>query len=73
MSGSLYAVHPDGNVRWIFRAASRIVSSPVVVAIAAGQQPRFTLDPRVPIGGSNGLFDYFRIECRATPHIPDGQ
>jgi len=31
------------------------------------------LYPRVPIGGSNGLFDYFRIECRATPHIPDGQ
>jgi len=22
--------------------------------------------------GSNGLFDYYRIECRATPHIPDG-
>ena len=22
--------------------------------------------------GTNGLFDYYRIECRATPHIPDG-
>ncbi len=22
--------------------------------------------------GTNGLFDYYRIDCRATPHIPDG-
>lgn len=22
--------------------------------------------------GSNGLFDYYRVDCRATPHIPDG-
>ena len=27
--------------------------------------------PLTPIG-SNGLFDYYRIDCRATPHIPDG-
>lgn len=27
--------------------------------------------PLTPIG-TNGLFDYYRIECRATPHIPDG-
>ena len=30
------------------------------------------LYPRVPIGGSNALFDCFRIDSRATPHIPDG-
>ena len=23
--------------------------------------------------GSNQLYDYYRVECRATPHIPDGQ
>lgn len=23
--------------------------------------------------GTNGLFDYYRIDCRATLHIPDGQ
>lgn len=28
--------------------------------------------PLTPVG-TNGLFDYYRIECRATPHIPDGQ
>ena len=22
--------------------------------------------------GSNGLFNYYRIDCRATPHLPDG-
>ncbi len=22
--------------------------------------------------GTNGLYDYYRIECRATPHLPDG-
>jgi prepilin-type N-terminal cleavage/methylation domain-containing protein len=22
--------------------------------------------------GTNGLFDYYRIDCRVTPHIPDG-
>lgn len=22
--------------------------------------------------GTNGLFDYYRIDCRATPHLPDG-
>ena len=22
--------------------------------------------------GSNGLYDYYRIDCRATPHVPDG-
>jgi hypothetical protein len=22
--------------------------------------------------GTNGLFDSYRIDCRATPHIPDG-
>lgn len=22
--------------------------------------------------GTNGLFDFYRIDCRATPHIPDG-
>ena len=27
--------------------------------------------PYAPIG-SNGLFDTYRIDCRATPHIPDG-
>jgi prepilin-type N-terminal cleavage/methylation domain-containing protein len=27
--------------------------------------------PLTPVG-TNGLFDYYRIECRATPHIPDG-
>lgn len=27
--------------------------------------------PRTPVG-SNGLFDYYRMDCRATPHIPDG-
>ena len=27
--------------------------------------------PLTPIG-TNGLFDYYRIDCRATPHIPDG-
>jgi prepilin-type N-terminal cleavage/methylation domain-containing protein len=23
--------------------------------------------------GSNQLYDYYRVDCRATPHIPDGQ
>lgn len=27
--------------------------------------------PQTPIG-TNGLFDYYRIDCRATPHLPDG-
>jgi type II secretory pathway pseudopilin PulG len=27
--------------------------------------------PLTPVG-TNGLFDYYRIDCRATPHIPDG-
>jgi prepilin-type N-terminal cleavage/methylation domain-containing protein len=22
--------------------------------------------------GTNGIFDYYRIDCRATPHLPDG-
>jgi hypothetical protein len=22
--------------------------------------------------GSNYMFDYYRIDCRATPHLPDG-
>jgi hypothetical protein len=22
--------------------------------------------------GTNGLYDYYRIDCRATPHLPDG-
>ena len=30
-------------------AASRAVGETMIVAIAAGQQPRLTLDPRVPI------------------------
>lgn len=30
-------------------AASRAIGETMIVAIAAGQQPRFTLDPRVPI------------------------
>ncbi len=29
------------------------------------------LYPYVPVG-SNGLYDYYRMDCRATPHIPDG-
>jgi prepilin-type N-terminal cleavage/methylation domain-containing protein len=28
--------------------------------------------PLTPVG-TNGLFDYYRIDCRATLHIPDGQ
>jgi len=27
--------------------------------------------PQTPIG-TNGLFDYYRMDCRATPHLPDG-
>jgi type II secretory pathway pseudopilin PulG len=27
--------------------------------------------PRTMVG-SNQLFDYYRIDCRATPHLPDG-
>jgi len=27
--------------------------------------------PLTPVG-SNGLYDYYRIDCRATPHLPDG-
>jgi hypothetical protein len=23
--------------------------------------------------GSNQMYEYYRIDCRATPHIPDGQ
>ena len=27
--------------------------------------------PLTPVG-SNGLYDYYRIDCRATPHLPSG-
>jgi hypothetical protein len=27
--------------------------------------------PLTPVG-TNGLYDYYRIDCRATPHLPDG-
>jgi len=39
----------SGVVASIILALSRAVGETMIVAIAAGQQPRFTLDPRVPI------------------------
>ena len=33
----------------VILAISRAIGETMIVAIAAGQQPRFTLDPRVPI------------------------
>lgn len=39
----------SGVVASIILALSRAVGETMIVAIAAGQQPRFTIDPRVPI------------------------
>ncbi len=39
----------SGVLASIILAASRAIGETMIVAIAAGQQPRFTLDPRVPI------------------------
>ena len=39
----------SGVVASVILALSRAVGETMIVAIAAGQQPRFTLDPRVPI------------------------
>lgn len=39
----------SGVLASIILATSRAIGETMIVAIAAGQQPRFTLDPRVPI------------------------
>jgi phosphate transport system permease protein len=39
----------SGVMASVILALSRAVGETMIVAIAAGQQPRFTLDPRVPI------------------------
>lgn len=39
----------SGILSSIILATSRAIGETMIVAIAAGQQPRFTLDPRVPI------------------------
>jgi phosphate transport system permease protein len=39
----------SGVAASVILAASRAIGETMIVAIAAGQQPRFTLDPRVPI------------------------
>ena len=39
----------SGSAASVMLAASRAVGETMIVAIAAGQQPRLTLDPRVPV------------------------
>ena len=68
----------------VILAISRAIGETMIVAIAAGQQPRFTLDPRVPIETMTayivqismgdtpaGTLEYRTIFVVGTAAVPD--
>ena len=56
----------SGITAAVILAASRAIGETMIVAIAAGQQPRFTLDPRVPVETMTAYI--VQVSLGDTPH-----